>query len=80
MQEILNLNSEEYDFEAYIIAIGKDKNNEIRVFNMNVETILKQKVDLISNTLKEISYHITSDNWQYTRNYYEGNGIEELYS
>lgn len=80
MQEILNLNSEEYDFEAYIIAIGKDKNNEIRVFNMNVETILKQKVDLISDTLKDISYHITSDNWKYTRNYYEGNGIEELYS
>ena len=34
MQEILNLNSEDYDFEAYIIAIGKDSNNEIRVFNM----------------------------------------------
>lgn len=78
MQEILNLNSEEYDFEAYIIAIGKDKNNEIRVFNMNVETILKVKVDQISEALKEISYHIKEDLWTHTRKYYEGNGVEEI--
>lgn len=80
MQEVLNLNTEDYDFEAYIIAIGKDSNNEIRVFNMNVENIIKQKVDQISDILKEISYHITSDNWKHTKNYYEGNGIEQLYS
>ena len=35
MANELNLNTEDYDLEAYIIAIGKDKNNEIRVFDMN---------------------------------------------
>lgn len=78
MQEVLNLNSEDYDFEAYIIAIGKNSNNEIRVFNMNKQEILSQKVDLISETLKEISYHINSGNWTHTRNYYENDGVEEL--
>lgn len=78
MQEVLNLNTEDYDFEAYIIAIGKDSNNEIRVFNMNVDNIIKQKVDQISDILKEISYHISTDNWKHSRNYYENDGVEEL--
>lgn len=79
MQEILNLNTEDYDFEAYIIAIGKDKNNQIRVFNMNVKQILSEKVDLISETLKKISYHITSDNWKHSKEYYDTNGVEEIF-
>ena len=78
MQEVLNLNTEDYDFEAYIIAIGKDSNNEIRVFNMNVDSIIKQKVDQISDVLKEIAYHISTDNWKHSRNYYENDGVEEL--
>ena len=78
MQEILNLNTEDYDFEAYVIAIGKDKNNQIRVFNMNVKQILSEKVDLISETLKKISYHITSDNWKHSKEYYDTNGVEDL--
>lgn len=78
MQEVLNLNTEDYDFEAYIIAIGKDKNNQIRVFNMNVKQILSEKVDLISETLKKIAYHITSDNWKHSKEYYDSTGIEDL--
>ena len=80
MQEVLNLNSEEYDFEAYIIAIGKDANNEIRVFNMKDDTMLNNRIDLISNTLKRISWHISTDQWEHTQEYYEQDGIEELYS
>ena len=78
MQEVLNLNSDEYDFEAYIIAIGKDKDNQIRVFNMYKDSIIREKVDEISDALKEISYHISSNQWNHTRNYYENDGIEEL--
>lgn len=79
MQEVLNLNTEDYDFEAYIIAIGKDKNNQIRVFNMNVEQILSEKTDLISETLKKISYHITSDNWKHSKEYYDTDGVEKIF-
>lgn len=78
MQEILNLNSEEYDFEAYIIAIGKDANNEIRVFNMKNDTILNEKIALISESLRRISEHISTDQWDHTLEYYEGDGTEEL--
>ena len=78
MQEVLNLNSEEYDFEAYIIAIGKDANNEIRVFNMKNDTMLNNRIGLISDTLKRISWHISTDQWEHTQEYYDGPGIEEL--
>ena len=78
MQEVLNLNTEDYDFEAYIIAIGKDKYNQIKVFNMNNQQILSEKVDLITETLSKISYHITSDNWKHSKEYYDSTGVEEI--
>lgn len=79
MQEVLNLNSEEYEFEAYIIAIGKDANNEIRVFDMSDNKIISEKVDTISNNLKRISEHISTDQWDHTLEYYKGDGVEKLY-
>lgn len=79
MQEELNLNSEEYDFEAYIVAIDTASNrNEIKVFNMADNTILKDKIDLINKTLQNISYHIKTDNWDHVPEYYEGDGVESL--
>ena len=79
MQEVLNLNSEDYDFEAYIIAIGKDSNNEIRVFDMKNDTMLNDRIASISNTLKRISWHISTDQWEHSQEYYESDGTEELY-
>ena len=79
MQEVLNLNTEDYDFEAYIIAIGKDKRNQVRVFNMNEHEILAQKVDLISDTLNKISYHQQTNQWSHSQNYFENDGVERLY-
>lgn len=78
MANVLNLNTEDYDFEAYIIAIGKDVNNEIRVFDMKVENVINEKLQLINNVLQKISYHISTDNWEHSPEYYEGNGVEEL--
>ena len=78
MQEVLNLNSEDYDFEAYIIAIGKDSNNEIRVFDMKNDTMLNDRIASISNTLKRISWHISTDQWEHSQEYYESDGTEEL--
>lgn len=76
----LNLNVDDYDLEAYIIAIQTNGKYEVRVFNMfNEEELLKRK-DIISEALTEISYHISSNNWEHTRKYYENDGIEELTS
>lgn len=78
MQEVLNLNSEEYDFEAYIIAIGKGTlNNEIRVFNMKNDTTLNEKIASLMEALRRISEHISTDQWDHTLEYYEGDGTEE---
>ena len=81
MENVLGISSkelEEYSVEAYIIAIGKDKNNEIRVFNMLNKKKILEEFDKITNAFKEISYHVNSNNWDHTRTYYEGDGIEEL--
>ena len=59
-------------------AIGKDSENQIRVFNMKNDKILSEKVDLINNSLQKISYHISTDQWDHSVEYYEGDGVEEL--
>lgn len=74
----LEYNIEEFDLEAYIIAIQSNGNNEVRVFNMLNEKELLDRKDLIADTLTEISYHYQTGNWDHTREYYEGNGTEEL--
>lgn len=74
----LGYNIEEFDLEAYIIAIQSNGNNEIRVFNMLNEKELLDRKDLIADTLTEISYHYQTGNWDHTREYYEGDGTEEL--
>ena len=78
MIEELNLNPDDYDLEAYIIAIQTNGNNEVRVFNMFNEEELLNRKNIIAKALTEISYHISSGNWEHTRKYYENNGIEEL--
>lgn len=67
-----------YDFEAYIIAIQTNSNNEVRVFNMFNEKELLDRKNIISDALSEISYHISSNNWDHSRIYYESDGTEEL--
>ena len=78
MIEELNLNPDDYDLEAYIIAVQTNGNNEVRVFNMFNEEELLNRKNIIAKTLTEISYHINSGNWEHTRKYYENDGIEEL--
>lgn len=78
MIEELNLNPDEYDLECYIIAIQTNGNYEVRVFDMFNEEELLNRKDIISDAIREISYHISSNNWEHTRNYYENNGIEKL--
>lgn len=69
---------EDYDIEAYIVAIQSNGNNEVRVFNMLNEKELLARKDLIADTLTEISYHYQTGNWDHTREYYENDGTESL--
>ena len=78
LENIKELNPDDFDLEIYIIAIGKDKDNQIRVFNMLNETELTVRGKLLTNTLKTINYHITSNNWEHSKEYYDSTGIEEV--
>ena len=48
------------------------------MFNMKNDKILSEKVDLINNSLQKISYHISTDQWDHSVEYYEGDGVEKL--
>lgn len=78
IQNVLEDNPFYYSYEAYIIAIQTNGSYEVRVFNMlNAEELLKRE-EVIDKTLTEISYHFNTGNWEHTRNYYEGDGIEQV--
>lgn len=67
-----------YSVEAYIIAIQTNGSYEVRVFNMYNEKEIEDRKNVIAKALSEISYHISSGNWDHSRNYYESDGVEEL--
>lgn len=70
--------AEDFDIEAYIIAIQNNGKYEVRVFDMLNEQELIDRKNLIANTLSEISYHYQTGNWDHTRKYYESDGTETL--
>lgn len=74
----LNLNPDDYDLEAYIIAIQTNGNYEVRVFDMFNEDELLNRKNLIADTFQKISYHINSNDWDHTIEYYTNDGIEKL--
>lgn len=68
----------EYTLECYIVAIQNNGKYEVRVFDMNDEAELLLRKSIIAEALSEISYHFETGNWDHTREYYEGDGIERL--
>ena len=45
---------------------------------MKDDTMLNNRIGLISDTLKRISWHIGTDQWEHTQEYYDSDGVEEL--
>lgn len=78
MANVLNLNTDDYDFEAYIICIDKSKRNQIRVFDMSDYQTLCDKINLIKDTMQKISEHTKLNMWDHSLEYYNGNGVEKL--
>lgn len=76
----LEIDISEYDCEAYIVAIQTNGDYEVKVFNMLNETEIMDRKNLILKTLSELSYHYQTGNWDYSRKYYENDGIEEFES
>lgn len=73
----LNININEYEYETYIIGIQYNDTEEIRVFSISPESIEDRYVT-IENALTDISWHIENDLWEHTKEYYLGDGVENL--
>lgn len=74
----LDIDVDDYDVEAYIVAIENSKGYDVRVFNMFNEQELMDRARLIKSIFSDLSFHFSSNLWEHTRKYYEENGIEEL--
>lgn len=67
----------EYTRKTYVIAISSTGSGAVRVFNVT-ESQMAESYNTIDNTIKELSWHDSKGKWQYKREYYEGDGIEQL--
>lgn len=64
----------------FIIAIDTvEKNHDIRVFGFTASQFEKDGTrDRICSALTEIKWHFDTGQWEHSREYYAGNGIESL--
>jgi hypothetical protein len=70
-------NLDEYTVESYIVAIQTRGLTECKVFSIS-ETDLDKGWKEISKLMEKLSWHIKEDLWDYSKEYYENNGIELL--
>ncbi|WP_279148413.1 PD-(D/E)XK nuclease-like domain-containing protein [Segatella bryantii] len=66
-----------WSFEFYIIGIDTTGSNEIRVFKIDQFDVYSRK-DVILNAMQDIAWHQSTDKWDHSREYYEGDGSESL--
>ena len=66
-----------WTYEYYIIGIDTTGSYEIRVFKIEPHKI-QPRMDVIYNALTDIAWHQANDKWDHSREYYEGDGFEEL--
>jgi len=67
----------DYEIEAYIVAVNTQDPFECRVYKLSEAEYQKQLL-VINELMKEISWHWFTNQWDYSRTYYEGDGTENL--
>lgn len=70
-------NLQDYKRENYIIALRTKELPECKVFEISNDLIELGNKE-IENLMKDISWHFENDSWKYSREYYEGTGVEKL--
>ena len=66
-----------YVFKTYIIAINTKDIVEVKVYEIP-ENLLREADDEINRIMLKLQWHFENDKWEYTREYYNNNGIEKL--
>lgn len=80
LTNILELSTDEFykwRFEFYIIAIDTTGSNEIRVFKLD-STQVDSRSDTIHDFMTLYLWHLGTDNWDHSYDYYTGDGSETL--
>lgn len=72
---LLGIN-DEYRIERYIVA-ADTKTFDCKVFYIKDEDIT-EAVEYLTKIMPEIEYHFENDLWEYSKEYYEGNGAESI--
>lgn len=67
----------EWRFEYYIIAIDTTCSNEIRVFKLDTHQVTSRGVT-IHDFMRVYLWHLGTDNWDHSYDYYTGDGSETL--
>ena len=67
----------EWDFDFYIIGIDTTGTYEVRVFEI-LPVMCTSRKHVIYDALFEIAWHQSTGKWNYSREYYEGDGSEKL--
>ena len=77
LKEECNEYAGKWDFDFYIIGIDTTGSYEIRVFKFNLSDT-ESSVTKITKAMKDIEWHLSTNNWEHSRCYYEGDGSESL--
>ena len=77
MKNEKGISLDDWEHETYIVAIKNNGDYGCKVFNVEDNLILLKTYE-IEQILKEINWHITNNLWEYSREYYEGDGVESL--
>ena len=80
LANVLELSNDEIDkweFEFYIIAIDTTGSNEIRVFRLSTPQVTSRGVT-IHDFMRVYLWHLGTDNWDHSYDYYNGDGSETL--
>ena len=73
----MNEDPDKWSFDYYIIGIDTTGTYEIRVFKIE-PNMVQSRNDVIHNALRQIFWHQATNNWEHSREYYEGDGSESL--
>ena len=66
-----------WQIEYYIVGIDTTGSYDIRVFKINAD-VVKLRYNVILDALFDIAWHQSTSKWDHSREYYEGDGSENL--
>jgi hypothetical protein len=77
LENELHENPDDWTGKWYIIGIDTTGSNEIRVFEIEERDIYNRLL-VVENALNLIAWHQQNNKWEHSREYYEGDGSENL--